>query len=166
MKRVITLIVVALIVVACGSDGPKEVKLKEGEKVVTSYANGTPMVVRKTKTVDGKVESTYEKEYYEDGNMSKEGPVKNSQRNGVWKSYYRDGELMSIGKFKNGVRQDTIKGYYNDGTLKYVGLYQDGQKTGTWLIYDESGNLKENQVYIAPDEVRETDLYIQDSLKN
>ena len=165
MKKLIAIFVFTAFVVSCGNDGPKEVKLVDGEKVVISFANGTPQIVREVKTVNNKTEGIYEKEYYDDGNLLKEGPLENNQRHGLWKTYYRNGNIWNEGSYMKGVRQDTIKSYYTNGNLKYIGLYDQGQKTGTWLFYDESGTLTENQVYMKPGEIREADIYLPSDSK-
>jgi antitoxin component YwqK of YwqJK toxin-antitoxin module len=154
------MMVIAAILVSCGSDEPKKVKLESGEKVVASFANGNPQVVRELREIDGKMEAVYEKEYYDDGNLLKEGNIANNKRHGEWKSYYRNGKLWNIGKFENGVRSDSIIGYYPNGVLKYRGIYKDGQKSGTWELFDEDGNFTEKKVYMQPGEIREEQLTI------
>jgi antitoxin component YwqK of YwqJK toxin-antitoxin module len=160
MKKIIIAILSVTFLISCENEGPKDVKLDDNEKVVTSFANGAPQIVRELKKSDTGVESVYEKEYYEDGNILKEGPIDNNQRHGYWKTYYRNGNLWNEGYYDHGVRQDSITGYYPDGELKYIGVFDKGQKTGTWLFYDEQGKLKENKVYMKPGEKRETDIYI------
>ncbi|MEJ2595121.1 MAG: hypothetical protein P8100_08355 [bacterium] len=160
MRIFASLLIITLLITSCGSDGPKEVELKDSEEVVSSFANGTPQIVREVQKEEGGMVSVYEKEYYEDGHLLKEGPIENNQRHGYWKTYYRNGNIWNEGYYDHGVRQDSVKAYYPDGTLKYVGLFEQGQKTGTWLFYNEDGELTENQVYMQPGEVRETDLYV------
>ena len=164
-KILILMILPAMFLTACGgSDNggkkPKKVKLKKNEVVLNSYVNGTPQVVRKLKEVDGQQVAVYEKEYYEDGNILKEGPIENNKRNGKWKIYYRSGQVRNIVNYDNGVLNDTIIGYNENGSLKFRGIFKDGQKTGTWLIYDENGNFLRNQVYMKPGEKRMDTLYM------
>ena len=160
MNKLAIVLISMLFLVSCGGDGPKEVKLDESEKIVSSCVNGSPQIVRELKKTESGVESVYEKEYYEDGHLLKEGPIENNQRHGYWKTYYRNGNIWSEGSYKNGLRQDTVRSYYPDGTLKYVGVFDKNQKTGTWLFYDEDGKLKESQVYMQPGEVRESEIYV------
>ena len=155
MKKAILLLMIVGLMASCGNDGPKKVKLDAGEKVTTSYANGTPQVVRTFEDEDGKLVAVYEKEYYEDGNLLKEGAVAENNRHGQWKTYYRNGNVKSDGSYVYGVSNDSIKGYYPDGTLKFTGVFENGQKTATWLYYDEKGNLVENKVFMQPGEQRE-----------
>ena len=160
MKKAIVIFMIAAMFASCGDDGPKKVELKEGEKIINTFTNGTPQIVREMVEKDGKLEAVYEKEYYEDGNLLKEGPIINNQRDGLWKSYYRSGKLWSEGYYEGGTRNDSIKGYYTNGQLKYVGIFDHGQKTDTWIYYDENGKLIENKVYMKPGEKREADIYI------
>jgi len=163
-KIFMLLILPAIILSACnnGESGknPKKVRLKSNEVVVNSYVNGTPQVVRKMEEKDGQKVPVYEKEYYEDGNILKEGPLVNNQRNGKWKIYYRDGQIRNIVNYDNGVLNDTIIGYNENGTVKFRGIFKEGQKSGTWLIYDENGNFLKNQVYMKPGEKRMDTLYM------
>ncbi len=158
MKKIIIMVIIATVFASCSSEGPKEVKVGKSEKVVASFANGTPQIVRELKEVDGKLEAIYEKEYYDDGNLLKEGKISENQRHGEWKAYYRNGNLWNIGGFDHGVRADSISGYYPNGNIKYKGFYKEGQKSGTWEFFDENGKFTEKKIYMQPDEKREEQL--------
>jgi len=160
MKKLIIFLMAGIIVASCSNDGPKKVQLSDKEKVITSFANGEPQIVRQFEDVEGTPEATYQKEYYDDGNLLKEGPILNNKRHGYWKTYYRNGKLWNESTFSDGMLIDTIKGYYTDGQLKYQGIYKNGQKTGVWLFFDEEGKLTDNKVYMQPGEIREDTLYM------
>jgi antitoxin component YwqK of YwqJK toxin-antitoxin module len=155
MRKIIVFVLAVVFMASCSSDGPKKVKVKSNEEVVVSFASGSPQVVRTFDDVDGQKLPVFEKEYYEDGNILKEGSISENKRDGEWKAYYRNGQLWNTGSYVLGVRNDSIIGYYSDGTLKYKGVFDMGQKTGTWLEYNEKGELVENQVYMKPGEKRE-----------
>lgn len=155
MRKILLVILGMVILASCSNDGKNKVKVRSNEEVMQSFANGSPQVVRTFEEVDGQSIPVYEKEYYDDGNLLKEGPIADNKRDGEWKAYYRNGQLWNIGKYKSGVRNDSIKGYYTDGTLKYRGVFDMGQKTGTWLEYNEQGELVENKVFMKPGEVKE-----------
>lgn len=160
MKKIALIIIIAAVIASCSNDGPKEVKIGKNEKQVTSFANGTPQIVREMEEVDGKLEATYEKEYYDDGNLLKEGQIQGNQKHGEWKAYYRSGQLWNIGSYDRGVRIDTIKGYYTNGNLKYVGFYKEGQKSGSWEYFDEDGKFTEEKIFMQPGEVREEQIKV------
>lgn len=161
MKKIVVLMLMVAVVVSCSNDGPKNVKLTKGEKVVTSFANGTPQIVRDIKDVNGLPVPVYEKEYYEDGNLLKEGPIEKNNRHGFWKAYYRNGKIWNEGVYDHGVRDDSITGYYTNGNVKYKGVFDKGLKTGTWMYFDEDGELIENKIFMKPGEVREETISLQ-----
>jgi antitoxin component YwqK of YwqJK toxin-antitoxin module len=152
MKRILMFLIVLLAISGCDSgDGKiKKVKLESDEKVLESFANGTPRIVRVFKERDGKSDFEYEKEYYEDGNLLKEGPIVENSKDGMWKSYYRDGTLWSEGHFLKGKREGMIKSYYPNGKLKFEGNYKTGEKTGQWNFYKEDGSFDNMANYMVP----------------
>lgn len=158
MKKLVLFLMAGLIIASCSNDGPKKVQLGNKEKVISAFANGEPQIVREFEVVDGTPVASYEKEYYDDGNLLKEGPIVSNKRHGYWKTYYRSGKLWNESTFYEGVLNDTIKGYYTDGQVKYQGIYKNGQKTGVWLFFDEKGKLTDNKVYMQPGEIREDTL--------
>ena len=160
MKKLLVLLLIGFVIASCSNDGSSKVKVGKKEKVVASFANGEPQIVRTFEEVDGTPVASYEKEYYDDGNLLKEGPVVNNKRHGYWKTYYRSGKIWNEGTFYEGTLTDTVKGYYTDGQLKYRGIYKNGSKTGVWLFFDENGKLTDNKVYMQPGEIREDSLYM------
>lgn len=159
MKKLVLVLVAGFILVSCGNEEINGVEIEKNEKVISSYANGTPQIVRAFDETDGMKIAVYEKEYYEDGNLLKEGPMVNERRNGFWKTYYRDGTLWSEGTFDKGMRNDSIKSYYPNGNIKFKGVFENGRQTGLWLFYDEDGKLTENKMYMQPGEVRDDSVY-------
>lgn len=160
MRKLVLYLFIGLFIASCSSDGPKKVKIGKKEKVVSSFANESPQIVREFVEKDGRLVATYEKEFYEDGNVLKEGPIIANKRHGKWKTYYRSGKIWSELMYYESMLDDTIRGYYTNGQLKYRGIYNNGEKTGVWLFYDENGELKENKVYLQPGEIREDSLYM------
>ncbi len=154
MKKIVLLVIMIAFLAACNSGDGKSVRVSSDEEVLESFANGTPRLVREYEEADGKRTHIFEKEFYEDGNLAKEGSLKDGQKDGEWKSYYRSGKLWSEGFFKDGKRNDTTVAYYENGNVKYVGIFQDGNKTGTWKLFTEEGELEKTQIYMAPGEIR------------
>lgn len=161
MKNILLVVVVVFFISACQSGDGKKVRVKSEEEVLESYANGTPRIVRTFDEADGKRQYTFEKEYFEDGNLNKEGAIKDGHRHGEWKGYYRDGNLKNTGYFKNGKRNDTTIAYYENGNVKYVGIFNNGEKTGIWKVFSEEGELTDTQVYINPGEIRTDSISIK-----
>lgn len=151
MNRVIlflTAIAIGIFFMACGNAGSgkeseskeSESKKLEGKEVIVSYANGLAQMERDFKMVDGKRKAVYEREFYEDGNLLKEGPLSSMEkRDGTWKSYYRDGSLWSEGDYNNGIREGSTVTYFANGQKRYEGQFTRAQKSGVWKFWDENG---------------------------
>ena len=145
-------LMVLFVISACdsGNGKIKKVKIDTDEKVLESFANGSPRLVRVFKEKDGKSDFEYEKEYYEDGNLLKEGPIVDNSKHGIWKSYYRDGTLWSEGEFAKGKREGVTKSYYPNGKIKYEGTFTHGEKSGQWNFYNEDGSFDKMATYMLP----------------
>ncbi len=140
MKKVVLFLMITAIFASC-SNGPEK-KSIVGKETIKSYTNGEPQIVRDYIIDDGKRLATYEWEYYEDGNILKEGPLSaNEKRDGEWKSYYRDGVLWSKGDYNNGVREGKTITYHSNGNKYYEGQFLKAKKTGMWKFYKENGEF-------------------------
>ncbi|WP_405573612.1 energy transducer TonB [Winogradskyella sp. Asnod2-B02-A] len=100
------------------------------------------------------------KEFYDSGELKKEGQYKNNKRIGEWKRYYKNGQVSRIysyndGKFnkeeisyfENGIvsrktkKEDGVYvriGFYESGNIKYK--WQD--KSGYFKSYYENGSIE------------------------
>ncbi len=141
MNRIFLFLVIAVVFSACNENTPKNKNL-EGKEVISRYTNGIAQIERDYKMVDGKRFATYEWEYYEDGNVLKEGPLSSAEkRDGIWKSFYRDGKLWSEGEYKNGIREGRTVTYHDNGKKYYEGQFVKGQKSGIWKFYNKAGDF-------------------------
>jgi len=160
MKNFIVLLVSIVMLASCGSENANKtvesndnkvaediVQTPDGDHIISSYANGNPKVV-KTFTLEGeKREAVYEKEHYEDGNILKEGGLKNGKRHGIWKSYRRDGILWSEGNYDEGMRDGITITYHPNGKKYYEGEYNNGIKSGNWKFYNNQGEVVKEENY-------------------
>ncbi len=146
MKKSALYLAIAIVIgifSACSNSGNE--KSLEGAEVIESYANGNPRIERDYKMIDGKRLAVYEREYYADNKILKEGPLdSNESRDGLWKSYRQDGMLWSEGEYKNGVRQGKTITYHPTGNIYYEGRFNKGQKSGVWKFYKENGEFDYN----------------------
>ena len=154
MKNILILVISLLVFASCGSNNSKnndnsakqekakaETIAPDGDHIVSTYTNEKPKIVRTYKVEGEKRTAIFEKEYYEDGNLLKEGGLKNGKRNGEWKSYRRDGILWSNGNYIEGVREGTTITYHPNGKIYYEGHYSKGAKSGAWKFYDRDGKM-------------------------
>lgn len=87
--------------------------------------------------------------YYENGQVSSEGSLRNGQPDGYWKSYYRDGTLKAEGNRKD-FQLDSLWIFYNRDGLKTVSIeYKAGQKEGLRKTFDEQERLIKRERFRA-----------------
>lgn len=152
MKKLLMIFLILFLMASCDfyktEDATSNFELKEeqnqvsnGDHVITSFANGNPKVVKTFEVKGNKLIAVYEKEYYEDGTLFKEGKLKNEKREGFWKSYRPNGILWSEGNFKNGHRNGVTTTYHPNGNIYYLGEYTNGSKSGNWKFYNNEGKL-------------------------
>ena len=108
------------------------------EKVMVSYPNGQPQVVR---YFDKHNNCVKESEYYESGQVKMEGGMKDGKMEGEWTAYFIDGRVQSHGFFKDGKRTGAAQVFYSNGNKYEEGSYKEGKHIGYWKFYDEQGNL-------------------------
>lgn len=147
MNKVFFILMIAALATACGNSNSGNKSL-EGTEIISSYANGFTQIERDYKLVDGKRLAVYEREYYEDGNMLKEGPLSiREKRDGLWKSYYRDGVVWSEGEYVDGIREGKTVTYFANGNKYYEGQFVRAQKSGLWKFYNEQGEFVNETIY-------------------
>jgi antitoxin component YwqK of YwqJK toxin-antitoxin module len=133
-------ITIGIYFTAC--DNNSIIKSAVVKEVVGNYPDGSSQIERDFKVVDEKKIVVYEREYYKDGKVLKEGPLNSDvKRNGLWKSYYRDGILWSEGDFVNGIREGKTATYFANGQKYYEGNIQK-------LKNPEFGNFGMNKVIL------------------
>lgn len=113
-------------------------------------------VVAQTEDIDP---DGYNKFYYNNGQVSSEGYMRNGKPDGLWKTYYRTGVLKSEGLRKN-FKLDSIWVFYDEDrdTLEKIS-YLYGEKNGYYLTYKYEYNnksLKYGGLYSK-------ELYVDDS---
>ncbi len=94
--------------------------------------------------------------YYENGEVSSEGTMRNGQPDGYWKTYYENGVIKSEGNRKN-FKLDSVWTFYSDsGKVAVQITYTDGKKNGIRRTYHEDEITEENFV----DDVKQGYTYI------
>ncbi|MBL4592730.1 MAG: hypothetical protein JKX68_02820 [Flavobacteriales bacterium] len=88
-----------------------------------------------------KLKDGFKKFYYENGQVSSEGTIKNGLPEGYWISYYPTGLIKSEGNRKRNLLDSTWIFYNKYGDLKSKINYLDGQKNGLKFLYSDSCNI-------------------------
>ena len=130
MKKIFLLLSLTLALVSCSG--------QLTEKVMATYSNGKPRVVRYYDKEDQCVKET---EYYESGQLKMEGGMKNGKMEGEWTAYFVDGRVQSHGFFKDGKRTGAAQVFHSNGNKCEEGFYKNGKHCGQWRFYDEQGTL-------------------------
>jgi len=82
--------------------------------------------------------------YYENGQVSSEGYMRNGEPDGYWKTYYEDGTIKSEGNRKD-FKLDSIWTFYNDtGKVAMQIAYLNDKKNGIRRTYHEEEIIEEN----------------------
>ncbi len=82
--------------------------------------------------------------YYENGQISSEGYMKEGKPVGYWKNYYEDGILKSEGNRKNFELDSIWKFYDEEGNIKLKINYDKGKKDGIQTTYRKDEYMVEN----------------------
>jgi hypothetical protein len=111
--------------------------------VAEKWENGKDKIVlRIEKGTKEKPEVYYMKAYYPNGNIYKEGLIKDTVEDGLWKTYYATGEIKSKGSFSMGNKIGEYNIYYRDGKVEQTGMYEADSLIEAFL-YDVSGKMME-----------------------
>ncbi len=129
MKKYLTLIIIALLLLSCG---PKKV-------IESKYENGSPKVIKYYSKIDGKEQLVREVVFYENKNKKMDGEYSNNQRSGHWMAWYENGKLWSEGDYKDDKRNGPGLVYHENGKKYIESMYTNDENTGKWRFYDTNG---------------------------
>lgn len=79
--------------------------------------------------------------YYDDGSIRSEVPVKDGKRHGEAREYYENGQLAASIAYENDLKNGTSKWYYQDGILYQQAIFVDNKKHGLEKKYYNTGEL-------------------------
>jgi hypothetical protein len=96
---------------------------------------------RKTKKSKERTSDGVVKNYYANGKIKAEVPVKNGKRHGIAIQYYQNGKKHVEMTYVNGKNHGMTKRYYENGNLYEETEYRDGEMHGTRKKYREDGKL-------------------------
>ena len=63
-------------------------------------------------------QTEYFQDYYESGQLKREGNLKENREEGLWRMYYESGQLKQEGNFIDGKQEGLWKNYYESGQLQ------------------------------------------------
>jgi antitoxin component YwqK of YwqJK toxin-antitoxin module len=89
----------------------------------------------------GKILEGVSKNYYEDGKIRNEVPVKDGKRHGVAREYYENSQLAAEIEYQEDIKSGWSKWYYQDGILYQEAQFVANQKEGIEKKYFNTGEL-------------------------
>ena len=112
--------------------------------------------------------------YFQNGNISSEGALKDGKPIDYWKTYYNNNQIKSEGNRKNFLLDSIWKFYNSKGALLNEINYKKNKKEGISKLFDKHGCLKsesnyienvkygEEKVYYTSGKIKEINIYNQD----
>ena len=113
--------------------------------VIEEFEPGTPKLEYTFSGTD--TLNRQETEYHPNGQIFKQGPVKNGLREGEWKAWYQDGTLWSIQNFKAGLKEGENRVWYENGILRFEGGFKEDRRFGNWVFYDMEGDTVDTRSF-------------------
>ncbi|WP_034045787.1 toxin-antitoxin system YwqK family antitoxin [Wocania ichthyoenteri] len=92
-------------------------------------------------SLSASAQKTYQKNYFDNGNLKSEGWTKNNQKNGYWKFYYENRSIEKEGHFSANKPVKYWYFYTENGIKKSEGHFIKGEKTNWWLFYDDKEKI-------------------------
>jgi antitoxin component YwqK of YwqJK toxin-antitoxin module len=93
------------------------------------------------KDASGRLIAGISKNYYDDGKIRNEVPVKDGMRHGVAREYYESGQLAAAIEYQADQKNGWSKWYYKDGILYQEAQFVANQKEGIEKKYYNTGEL-------------------------
>lgn len=89
----------------------------------------------------GKLMEGISRNYFENGKLRNEVPVKDGLRDGVAREYYESGQLAAEISYQADVKHGSSKWYYQDGILYQEAAFKSNEKDGLEKKYYNTGEL-------------------------
>jgi len=131
---------------------------KKGKEYVFKTFNPDKIVMPHYKTYQDEELQTLDgsyKEWYDNGNLWKEGSYENNKKSGKWSFYnHPEGRLTKYGIYKNGVEHGDWFWVDSIGRITSQYHYQNGELDGEYLKYDTVGNVFKKGIYKVGEEMK------------
>jgi antitoxin component YwqK of YwqJK toxin-antitoxin module len=131
--------------ISLGSDG--RIYIAGTDQLYNGIITDTANVIIEFAVVNGVKNGSF-RTYFLNGQIEKEGFIKNNKNVGEWKYYYENGQIETMGYFHENIPYGQWKSYYKNGNLKTIGIYRWGKQQGAWEEYYQDGKLANIFYYI------------------
>lgn len=86
--------------------------------------------------------------YFPNGNMSEQGTIIKTSKDGKWKSCYTEGNIANVRTYRMDTLHGKWKTFYENGNQMNKGRYKNHIRVGIWREYYNNGNLKTKGRYL------------------
>ncbi|MBE9488902.1 MAG: hypothetical protein IMY67_01290 [Bacteroidetes bacterium] len=86
-------------------------------------------------------QKTYQKIYFDNGNLKAEGWLVNNQKIDYWKFYHPNGNLKKEGAFSINKKTEYWYFYRENGTKEKEGHFINDVENKWWIFYDDIGYI-------------------------
>ena len=112
----------------------------------TSFSENGNLYAKGTYKMGLKIDSFYL--YNSNGTINlQEWRDSTGKSQGLFKVFYDNGQLSQLGYMKDSYLDDTSKSFFDNGQLKAIEFYQNIKKEGKWSYFDEEGKLLKVETY-------------------
>ena len=87
-------------------------------------------------------QNSYNKEFYDNGKVKKEGLLEKGIKIGLWKTYYENGNIETERFYENGVENGKAKGWAKTGELEFIADKKDNLPHGLVINYHKNGKSR------------------------
>lgn len=88
-----------------------------------------------------------ETEFYPNGQLKYEVPLKSNKRHGKMTEFYQDGKISGISHWEYGRQHGQSEIYYPNGQLDRKGTFKNGNQDGLFIKYFENGIINIKQTW-------------------
>jgi antitoxin component YwqK of YwqJK toxin-antitoxin module len=103
--------------------------------------------------------------YYPNGNIKKEGHIKNGELDGKWRFYNINGFITRESNYVNGNDEGKSYTYHENGKVKSETAYVKGKKNGYYKLYYKNGVVQREGGYVDGERIGEWKSYYPDGTK-
>lgn len=152
MKKVLSLIFVAILMASCGEESSQKTETKKVATVNRGKEIDSKELSFRTGVInsDPEVEVVYLKknnklftgvcvEKYSNGAVQSKICYKDGITDGPYEEYYENGKIESVNLYKKGVLNGKAVYYYENGNKKMEMNYKNGLLDGKYVTYYENG---------------------------
>lgn len=102
--------------------------------------------------------------YFENGNLQYQVPLKDGLRDGTLIKYYENGKIQLISNWSNGIKEGISEQFYDNGNIELRATYVGNKLNGKVQKYDSSGKLIIESYFLDDEEITQSKFGLDGNL--